>query len=151
MVTERASCEVQVASISQLTVSLLSRQCGILNISLPYRPPRPVTRTSLHVLNVRLRGVVHKDSCICLWNPYCKNVFGTTLLGLSLSVVNINVVLSGRQLGWRIFPPGHDPIVPWSWKGYGTHYSALNMSAPVRVAWFISMMERTTPLWSSFA
>jgi hypothetical protein len=30
---------LQVASISQLTVSRLSRQCGILNILQPRRPP----------------------------------------------------------------------------------------------------------------
>jgi hypothetical protein len=55
METECASCEVrtgllvllQVASISQLTVSRLSGQCGIFNISQPYRPPRPVTVTAL--------------------------------------------------------------------------------------------------------
>jgi hypothetical protein len=53
--TECASCEVraglqvlqQVASISLLTVSRLSRQCGILNILQHYRPPRPVTWIAL--------------------------------------------------------------------------------------------------------
>jgi hypothetical protein len=55
METECASCEVrtglyvllQVASISQLTVSRLSRQYGIHNISQPCRPPRPVTGIAL--------------------------------------------------------------------------------------------------------
>jgi hypothetical protein len=55
METECASGEVrtglqvllQVASISQLTVSRLSRECGILNISQSYRPPRPVKEIAL--------------------------------------------------------------------------------------------------------
>jgi hypothetical protein len=38
---------LQVASISQLNVSRLSRQCGILNIAQPYRPPRPFTGIAL--------------------------------------------------------------------------------------------------------
>jgi hypothetical protein len=55
MGTECASCEVQtglylllqVASISQLTVSRLSRRCGIVNVSQPYRPPLPVMGIAL--------------------------------------------------------------------------------------------------------
>jgi hypothetical protein len=55
METDCASCEVQtklkvllkVASISQLTASLLYGQRGILNISQPYRPPRPVKGIAL--------------------------------------------------------------------------------------------------------
>jgi hypothetical protein len=67
METECASCEVrtglqvllQVASISQLTVSRLSRKCGILNIS---RPPRTVTGNSfplrfLYFLGIPLRTI----------------------------------------------------------------------------------------------
>jgi hypothetical protein len=38
---------LQVASISQLTVSRLSGKCGILNISKPYGAPLPVTGIAL--------------------------------------------------------------------------------------------------------
>jgi hypothetical protein len=55
MEMECASCEVQtglqvqlqVASISQLTVSRLSRQCGILNILQPYMLPLSDTGKAL--------------------------------------------------------------------------------------------------------
>jgi hypothetical protein len=61
METECVSCEVrtgvkvllQEASISQLTVSRLSRQYGILNISQPYRPLRAVKGvSSLYLVNI---------------------------------------------------------------------------------------------------
>jgi hypothetical protein len=55
---------LQVASISQLTVSRLSRQCGILNISQPYRPPRPVTGIALLLL---------KEACITHFTAPLKN------------------------------------------------------------------------------
>jgi hypothetical protein len=37
-------------TISQPSVSRLSRQCGIFNISQPYRPPRPVAGIALLVI-----------------------------------------------------------------------------------------------------
>jgi hypothetical protein len=70
METECASCEVrtglkvllQVASISQLTVSRPSRQCRILNVSEPYRPPRPVTGIALFYFNeINLLSL-----CLCI-------------------------------------------------------------------------------------
>jgi hypothetical protein len=44
-------------SISQLTVSRLSRQCGILNIPQPYRPPRLVTEIALFFLFLHLSAI----------------------------------------------------------------------------------------------
>jgi hypothetical protein len=43
------------------SVSWFSRQCGILTISQPYRPPLPVTRIVLHL---SANCVIHNLSCI---------------------------------------------------------------------------------------
>jgi hypothetical protein len=37
------------------SVSRLSRQCGILNVLQPYRPPEPVTGIALLLLTYRIR------------------------------------------------------------------------------------------------
>jgi hypothetical protein len=72
METECASCDVRtglqvllkVASISQLTVSRMSRQCGILNISQPYRSPRPVTGIALLYCTTAVYFSNHHCNCV---------------------------------------------------------------------------------------
>jgi hypothetical protein len=49
------------------SVSRLSRQCGILNILQPYRPPRPVTGIALLLLTNAVCGL---DHCLFRSNPF---------------------------------------------------------------------------------
>jgi hypothetical protein len=65
------------------SVSRLSRQCGILDISQPYRPPWPVTFTySLYQMSSQ--NLAHTSSCMFCHVPYV--VTGCRVLARTVSV-----------------------------------------------------------------
>jgi hypothetical protein len=73
-------------------VSRLSRQCGILNISQPYSPPRPVTRIAL------LYFLLHPSFHFIIQHPL---VIGRCIIWVSDSLVKsyTNWVAAFRKLG----------------------------------------------------
>jgi hypothetical protein len=59
------------------SVSRLSRQCGILNISQPYRPPRLVTGTALLSFFYSSKPLQRVTIIVCLYYVLTHNVLHT--------------------------------------------------------------------------
>jgi hypothetical protein len=58
------------------TVSRMSRQCGILNISQPYRPPRPVTGIALLYFAYSKYFGQKRLAGMSKWSPTQGHTFG---------------------------------------------------------------------------
>jgi hypothetical protein len=98
-------------------VSRLSRQCGILNISQPYRPPRPVTEAALLCLQFSARwncrradvyeaggvwGFSVRRAChsetVSFYYVYLRCCSGRTTCWYSAREANCGPLLTGGEL-----------------------------------------------------